>query len=146
MKQNCQSGGWPWTNPQMQMGLPTGNRNKMKTKTNRCIFTLLEGTLIQIWKSAHYFLFSYKNTMLKISLLKYLSFFKICAREICENFVYKHSVSPRKNVNYSLFLEFLALTHFSPQHRFSTPWKRHKTFDFLTFSEGIKMGDWAKIV
>ena len=29
--------------------------------------------------------------MLKISHLKHLLFFKICAREICENFVYKHS-------------------------------------------------------
>lgn len=36
-------------------------------------------------------------------------------------------ISSRKNVNFNLFLEFLALTH------------------FLTFSEGIKMGDWAKM-
>ena len=30
-----------------------------------------------------------------------------------------------------------ALTHFSPVLHFYTPWKRQKTFGFLTFSGGI---------
>ena len=31
------------------------------------------------------------------------------------------------------------LTHFSPVSHFCTPWKRQKTFGFLTFSRGIEM-------
>ena len=34
---------------------------------------------------------SYKNNKLNISHLKYLLLFEICAREICEKFIYKHS-------------------------------------------------------
>ena len=37
----------------------------------------------------------------------------------------------------------LALTHFSPVWHFYTPWKRQKTFGFLTFSGGIEM--WPKV-
>ena len=37
-----------------------------------------------------------------------------------------------------------SLTHFNPVFHFSTPWKRQKTFGFLTFSGGIEMEHWAK--
>ena len=33
----------------------------------------------------------------------------------------------------------LHLIHFSPVSHFYTPWKRQKTFGFLTFSGGIEM-------
>ena len=38
-----------------------------------------------------------------------------------------------------------ALTHFSPVSHFYTPWKRQKTFGFLTFSGGIEMWHWTKM-
>ena len=34
---------------------------------------------------------------------------------------------------------FLTLTHFSPMPHFYTPYKRQKTYGFLTFSRGIEM-------
>ena len=37
------------------------------------------------------------------------------------------------------------LTHFSPISQFYTPWKRQKTFGFLTFSGGIEMWHWTKM-
>ena len=37
------------------------------------------------------------------------------------------------------------LTHFSPRPHFHTPWKRQKTYGFLTFSGGIKMWHWTKM-
>ena len=37
------------------------------------------------------------------------------------------------------------LTHFSPVSHFCTPWKRQKTFGFLTFSGGIEMWHWTKM-
>ena len=33
----------------------------------------------------------------------------------------------------------MILTHFSPISHFYTPWKRQKTYGFLTFSGGIEM-------
>ena len=36
------------------------------------------------------------------------------------------------------------LTHFSPVLHFYTPWKRQKTFGFLTSSGGIEMWHWTK--
>ena len=38
------------------------------------------------------------------------------------------------------------LTHFSPMSHFYTPWKIQKTYDFLTFSVGIEMWHWTKIL
>ena len=37
------------------------------------------------------------------------------------------------------------LTHFSPVSHFYTPWKRQKTFGFLTFSWSIEMWRWTKM-
>ena len=37
------------------------------------------------------------------------------------------------------------LTHFSPVSHFCTPWKRQKTFGFLTFSGGIEIWHWTKM-
>ena len=46
-------------------------------------------------------------------------------------------------LNLFLFLTelktFLYLTHFSPVSHFYSPWKRQKTFGFLTFSGAIEM-------
>ena len=47
------------------------------------------GTLMQIRKSAIIFIFIWKY--IEDFILKHLFLFKICAREICEKFVYKHS-------------------------------------------------------
>ena len=41
--------------------------------------------------------------------------------------------------------DYGTFTHFSPVSHFYTPWKRQKTFGFLTFSGGIEMWGWAKI-
>ena len=37
------------------------------------------------------------------------------------------------------------LARFSPVSHLYTPWKRQKTFGFLTFSEGIEMWHWTKM-
>ena len=49
----------------------------------------LKGTLMQIWKSANIFIFTWKEYVEDIRL-KHLLRPEICAREICEKFVYKH--------------------------------------------------------
>ena len=41
--------------------------------------------------------------------------------------------------------EIYSLTHFSPVSHFYTPWKRQRTFGFLTFSGGTKMENWSKM-
>ena len=35
--------------------------------------------------------------------------------------------------------------YFKPMFHFYTPWKRHKTFGFLTFLRGIEMEHWIKL-
>ena len=50
----------------------------------------LKSTLMQIWKSANIFVFIW-NLYVENFTLKHLLLFEICAREICEKFVYKHS-------------------------------------------------------
>ena len=47
-----------------------------------------KGTLMQIWKSGNIFVFIWKYV--EGFTLKHLLLFEICAREICEKFVYKH--------------------------------------------------------
>ena len=37
------------------------------------------------------------------------------------------------------------LNHFTPMFYFYTPWKRQKTFGFLTASEGIEMEHWPEM-
>ena len=59
------------------------------------------------------------------------------------------------NVNFSVYFPICrqidrqisksALTHFSPMSHIYTPWKRQKTYGFLTFSEGIEMWHWTKM-
>ena len=51
---------------------------------------VFKGTLMQIWKSASIFVFIWKSYVDDFTL-KHLLFFETCAREICENFFYKHS-------------------------------------------------------
>ena len=50
---------------------------------------LLKVTPMQIWKSANIFVFTWKYV--PEFTLKGLLYIEICAREICEKFVYKHS-------------------------------------------------------
>ena len=45
---------------------------------------------MEIWKSASIYLSSYDNNV-EDFILKHLLLFEICAREISEKFVYKHS-------------------------------------------------------
>ena len=40
---------------------------------------------------------------------------------------------------------FASFTYFSLMFKFYTPWKRQKTFDFLTFLGGIEMEHLSKI-
>ena len=44
---------------------------------------------MQIWKSANMFVFKWKLYVENFTF--FFLFFEICAREICESFVYKHS-------------------------------------------------------
>ena len=37
------------------------------------------------------------------------------------------------------------LIYFSPMSHFYTPWKRQKTYGFLTFLGGIEMWHWTKM-
>ena len=48
-----------------------------------------KGTLMQIWKSANVVVFIRKKYVEDFTL-KHFLLFKICAREICEKFIYKH--------------------------------------------------------
>ena len=50
----------------------------------------VKGTLKQIW-NLPMSLPSYESNTMKISHLKQILLFEICAGEICEKFVYKHS-------------------------------------------------------
>ena len=45
---------------------------------------------MQIWKFANIFAFTWK-WYVKDFTLKHLLLFEICAHEVCEKFVYKHS-------------------------------------------------------
>ena len=69
-----------------------------------CIFLFLrfhnfiKGTLTQIWKSANIFDFTWKYFVEDFTL-KHLLRFEICAREICEKFVYKHSETIESDKN-----------------------------------------------
>ena len=63
---------------------------KIKSREVSCWFTLFKGTLMQIWKSTNISIFIWKKYIEDFTL-KHLLLFEICAREICENFVYKHS-------------------------------------------------------
>ena len=53
------------------------------------VLKIFKGTLMQIWKSANMFFFKWKYV--EDFTLKHLLRFEICAREICEKYVYKHS-------------------------------------------------------
>ena len=44
---------------------------------------------MQIWKSPNIFVFIYKQYIEDFTL-KHILFLEICAREICQKFVYKH--------------------------------------------------------
>ena len=46
-----------------------------------------------------------------------------------------------------LILNFIKqyLTHFTPMSHFYNPWKRQKTYGFLTFSGGIEIWHWTKM-
>ena len=55
-----------------------------------CKTAKFKGTLIQIWKSANIFVFIWKQYVEDFTL-KHFLLFEICAHEICEKFVYKHS-------------------------------------------------------
>ena len=52
--------------------------------------TALKGILMQIWKSANIFVFIWKYYV-EDFILKHLLLFEICARKICEKFIFKHS-------------------------------------------------------
>ena len=50
----------------------------------------IKGTLMQIWKYANIFAFIWKQIVEDFTL-KQLLLFEMCAHEMCEKFVYKHS-------------------------------------------------------
>ena len=46
---------------------------------------------------------------------------------------------------FQVVYEKVLLTHFNLVSHFYTPWKRQKTFGFLTFSGGIEIWHWTKM-
>ena len=67
-------------------------KTKFYTRVYKKMHILLffKGTLMQIWKSANIFPFIWNWYIEKFTLEHFL-LFEICAREICEKFVYKYS-------------------------------------------------------
>ena len=59
---------------------------------------------MQIWKSADFFVFIWKYV--EDFTLKHLLLFKICAREICKKFVYKHSETIEYGKSFKKFTNF----------------------------------------
>ena len=55
-----------------------------------CKSSNLKGTLMQIWKTANIFVFIWRQYV-EYFILKHLVLFELCAREMYEKFVYKHS-------------------------------------------------------
>ena len=51
---------------------------------------VFKGTLMQIWKSTNIFVYIWKYHDDDFRL-KHVLLFEMCAKEICEKFVYKHS-------------------------------------------------------
>ena len=50
-----------------------------------------------------------------------------------------------KRAIFQVVYQKVLLTHFSLVSHFYTPWKRQKTFGFLTFSGGIEIWHWTKM-
>ena len=69
---------------------------------------------------------------------------KICSKLTKLNVVTMLNVLKQRTASIHVDLMSL-LTHFSPIFHFYDPWKRQKTFSFLTFSGGVEVGYWAKI-
>ena len=57
---------------------------------HKCQLFFLKGTLMQIWNSENIFVLMWKQYVEDFTL-KHLLLFEICAREMYEKFVYKHS-------------------------------------------------------
>ena len=62
----------------------------------------VKGILMQIWKSANIFAFIWKLYAEDFTL-KHLLLFEICAHEVCEKFIYKHSEIIEYVENYPTF-------------------------------------------
>ena len=58
--------------------------------SSQTVFRYFKDTLMQIWKSAHIFVYIWKHYVQNFTL-KHLLLFEICTRAICEKIVYKHS-------------------------------------------------------
>ena len=59
---------------------------------------------MQIWKSVNIFVFIWKKYVEDFTL-KHLLLFEICAPEVCEKFIYKHSETIEYAKNYPAFFE-----------------------------------------
>ena len=64
-----------------------------------------KGTLIQIWKSVYIFVFIWKQYVEDVTHWNTFFLFEVCAREICEKIVYKHSETIEYVQNYPTFSE-----------------------------------------
>ena len=69
----------------------------------------------------------------------------------CKNSAKSRKASQINHMNRDYKLQFYVklinfnLTHFIPMFHLYTPWKRPKTFGFLTFSGSIEMRNWVKM-
>ena len=73
----------------------------------------------------------------------FIFFNRLICYQICD--VMK-SINTWYRVRFWIYLlNYNSLTHFSPVSHFYTPWKRQKTFGFLTFSGAIEMWHCTKM-
>ena len=70
------------------------------------------------------------------------NYFGICCFLVMQHVSYRYVYIFSSILPY--IKSFMSIHHFSI-NLFYTPWKRQKTFDFMTFSGGIKMEHEAKI-
>ena len=94
---NCETDTFPVTmiGETFKINLDFNNdqASKKSAMLYRTIYTKLKklkGTPMQIWKSANIFVFTWKWYVEDFTL-KHLLISEVCARKICEKFVYKYS-------------------------------------------------------
>ena len=80
------------------------------------------------------------------SLLTGLKFSLEVSKPFFENGSYiPYLISPSLRGAGKINVTIMLLTHFRSMFPFYTPWKRQKTFGFLTFSGGIESEHWPEM-
>ena len=93
-------------------------------------------------KNPSYQIFVLSDVLSALPIALYL--FKLNDYKYQNDYCLNHSI-PARNYMVKINYRSIGLNHFSLMLNFYTPWKRQKTFGFLTFSGGIEMKHWAKM-